>query len=296
MAMVNPKGRANYEPNSWGTEGGPRENPTIGFHSYPEEISGEKRRIRAESFADHYSQARQFYISQTPIEQDHIADALVFELSKVEKVAIRERVVSHLLNIDQTLANKVIKELGLRTTPKPAIAAKPTNTLLKKSPALSIILNGPNSFAGRKIGVLLTNNADADIYQQLSKILSKEKVQMEIIAPQIGGCKLNDGKHVEAQQNIKGGPSVLYDAIVLLISKEGARELAKESAARDFISDAYHHSKFIAYTAEATALFESAGVADELDEGCVLVNNRSSLQNFLNKCKDIRVWSREQKK
>src|SRR6185312_11946287 len=62
MAMHNPKGRANYEPNSWGEDGGPRENPSIGFTSYPEPITGEKLRVRSESFADHYSQAKQFYI------------------------------------------------------------------------------------------------------------------------------------------------------------------------------------------------------------------------------------------
>jgi catalase len=52
-------------------------------------------RLRPESFADHYSQARQFYISQTGAEQRHIASALTFELSKVETPAIRERMVSH---------------------------------------------------------------------------------------------------------------------------------------------------------------------------------------------------------
>jgi catalase len=45
---------------------------------------GEKRRIRAETFADHCSQARQFHPSQTPVEQQHMANAVIFELSKVE--------------------------------------------------------------------------------------------------------------------------------------------------------------------------------------------------------------------
>ncbi|MBS0351776.1 MAG: catalase, partial [Proteobacteria bacterium] len=98
MAMINPKGRVNYEPNSWGQ--GPRENPLKGFTSYPEEMTGVKNRHRSESFADHYSQARQFYVSQTINEQVHIANALIFELSKVKKVSIRERMVAHLLNID----------------------------------------------------------------------------------------------------------------------------------------------------------------------------------------------------
>src|SRR6185369_9921198 len=121
MAMMNPKGRVNYEPNSWDGEGaGPRESPELGFQSFPEQLEGEKLRTRSETFSDHYSQARQFYISQTKTEQNHIADALVFELSKVERVQIRARMVAHLLNIDTELANLVAKGLGLKETPKPA--------------------------------------------------------------------------------------------------------------------------------------------------------------------------------
>ena len=122
MQMRGPKGRANYEPNSW-AEGGPRADPKRGFRSFPEPVGGEKRKLRAESFADHYSQARLFYRSQTPVEQRHIADAIVFELSKVEVPAIRERVVGHLPHIDDGLADAVIAGLGLPTPPKPAVPA-----------------------------------------------------------------------------------------------------------------------------------------------------------------------------
>ena len=119
MAFVNPKGRVNYEPNSWGgAAGGPRESPDKGFTSFPEEIEGDKRRIRSETFADHYSQARQFYLSQTPVEQGHIAAAFTFELSKVETPAIRARMVSHLLNVDEALAKKVADGLRLKEMPK----------------------------------------------------------------------------------------------------------------------------------------------------------------------------------
>ena len=69
------------------SEDSPRETPAKGFHSAAVTETGEKGRIRAESFADHYSQARQFYLSQTAYEQAHIASALVFELSKVEHAA-----------------------------------------------------------------------------------------------------------------------------------------------------------------------------------------------------------------
>ena len=124
MAMRNPVGRVNYQPNSFGE--GPRESPQRGFTPFAEVESGPKRRLRAESFADHYSQARQFFISQTEGEQRHIAAALIFELSKVKTPVIRERVVSHLLNIDDTLANLVGTGLGLQAMPKAADAAVPT--------------------------------------------------------------------------------------------------------------------------------------------------------------------------
>lgn len=69
----------------------------------------EKGRIRAESFADHYSQARQFYLSQTGYEQAHIASALVFELSKVEHVHVREAIIGHLRHIDEDLAKRGVE-------------------------------------------------------------------------------------------------------------------------------------------------------------------------------------------
>src|SRR6202790_3752411 len=165
MAFVNPKGRANYEPNSWGgAQGGPREAPDVGFHSFPAEEHAVKARVRSESFGDHYSQARQFYISQNKVEQGHIADALVFELSKVEKVAIRVRLVSHLLHIDGKLATRVAEGLGLPDKVQPAPSASEVLTSLKPSKALSLMQNGPRTFAGRKVGVLVTDGIDRGLF------------------------------------------------------------------------------------------------------------------------------------
>jgi catalase len=153
MAMRNPVGRANYQPNSWGA--GPREAPTTGFRSFAADEAGSKVRLRPESFADHYSQARLFYRSQTPTEQSHIAMALGFELSKVQTGAIRERMLSHLLRIDDSLAAKVGEALGVARMPKPADAAVEPRDDLALSPALSILKNAPDSFAGRKLGILI---------------------------------------------------------------------------------------------------------------------------------------------
>jgi catalase len=183
MAMINPKGRANYEPNSWGgAMGGPRETPD-GFRSFAGEENGQKARVRGEKFADHYSQARQFFISQNKTEQTHIKDAFVFELSKVETPEIRARVVSHLMNVDKDLASKVADGLGLAKMPKAAEPARKIIDDLAPSPKLSIIENGPKDFKGRKIGALVTDGTDAALLKALEQAVKAEGATLELIAP-----------------------------------------------------------------------------------------------------------------
>ena len=293
MAMINPKSRANYEPNSWpAAEGGPRETPDVGFHSYPAEDQGPKARVRSDTFADHYSQARQFYISQTPIEQAHIAASFTFELSKVERPDIRSRMVSHLMNVDSSLAEKVANNLGLKGMPNKAEAAKPTRTDLKPSKALSILLNAHKTFEGRKVGMLVTDGVDANLVGALQKALAKEGATFEVIAPTIAGVKASDGSIIPANQRIDGGPSVLYDAVAVLVSKEGAEMLAKEPAARDFVADAFAHSKFVAYSEEATPFLTKVLGAGKLDDGFIAVGGAKGATKFVQECRKLRFWDR----
>ncbi|MES2471557.1 MAG: catalase [Pseudomonadota bacterium] len=290
MAMRNPVGRANYEPNSWGDEGGPRENPQKGFTSFAEEADGPKQRVRSDTFADHYSQARQFFVSQAPIEQKHIADALVFELSKVEREDIRARVVSHLRNIHQVLAGKVADGLGLPLPPAAKAAREPLANL-PPSDALSIVKNGPDSFEGRKVGILMTDGADAALFAAVTAACDKEGTAFEVIAPKIAGVTLSDRKKIPAQQKIDGGPSVLYDAVVLLVSEAGAALLAKDKPAKDFINDAFAHCKFIAHNAPAAALLKAAGV--QPDSGFVALKAAKDADAFIKACRTLRFWDRE---
>ena len=292
MAMRNPVGRVNYQPNSFGE--GPRESPDRGFVPFADVENGPKRRLRAESFADHYSQARQFFISQTAGEQDHIAAALTFELSKVKTTVIRERMVAHLLNIHETLAAKVGEALGLKAMPKPADAAVPTRTDLDPSPALGLAEKGPQRFEGRKLGILITDGTDAALLKALQVAVTKAGATFEIIAPRIGGAKTSDRKLVEADQRIDGGPSVLYDAVALLPSAEVIDGLVRESTARDFVADAFAHCKFIGYVDAAMPLFEKAGIEKpDMDEGFVKLVSSKDVAGFMKLLGQLRVWSRE---
>ncbi|MGB3244772.1 MAG: catalase [Sulfitobacter sp.] len=290
MAMHNPAGRANYEPNSW-KDGGPRADPEAGFDSYPEEISGEKRKARADLFADHYSQARQFYKSQTKIEQGHIADALIFELSKVETLKVRERVVAHLPNIDPDLAQAVADGLGFEKLPKTHKPRREIVDGLATSDALSILKNGPDSFKGRKLGVLVTDGIDGELLEALQSAVEDAGGMTEIVAPTVGGVKTADGKKVAADQKIDGGPSVLYDAVAVLASKEGVEKLTSMHPAKSFAADAFAHAKFIALGGEAAELFHAAGVMD-FDEGVFQLADPAGAAEFVTACNALRYWDR----
>jgi catalase len=293
MAMRNPVGRSNYQPNSFGE--GPRESPQRGFNSFADVENGAKQRIRSQSFADHYSQARMFFISQTSGEQHHIAAALTFELSKVKTLAIRERLVSHLLNIDNGLAKMVGEALGFKAMPKPADAAVVTRQDIEPSPALGIVSKGPNSFEGRKLGILVTDGTNAAILNALKKALTKKGASFEIVAPKVGGAKASDGSLIAADQMIDGGPSVLYDAVALLPSDKAMEKLVQESTARDFVADAFAHCKFIGYAKSALPLFERAGIANSLDEGCMVLASPKDIAGFVSALGQLRFWAREPK-
>jgi len=295
MAMRNPIGRANYEPNSWGEQGGPRESPQRGYPHFAAAESGETRQIRAETFADHYSQARQFFVSQTPIEQKHMGDALVFELSKVERLDIRERMVGHLRNIDEGLAKTVATGLGLEKMPDALKPARPVVKDLPPSDALSMLKRPLPRFEGRKFGLLVTDGADAGLFKALTDAIEAEGAIFEVIAPHIGGVKLSDGALLPADQKIDGGPSVLFDAVAVLVSEEGAAILSNDKTAKDFVNDAFAHCKFIAHTSAAEVLFAKAGVADDMDEGFVSLSSAKDATTFVEACRAIRLWAREMK-
>jgi len=128
----------------------------------------------------------------------------------------------------------------------------------------------------------------------LETAITKAGATFEIIAPKIGGTKTSDGKLVEADQRIDGGPSVLYDAVAVLPSSELMDELIRESTARDFVADAYAHCKFIGYVNAAVPLFEKAGIGrPDMDEGFVNLTDAKVVAGFVKSLGQLRVWSRE---
>lgn len=287
MAFHNLSGRVNYEPNSWGKEGGPRESEKKGFKSFPVMESGEKLRSRPESFTDYYNQATLFYLNQTSIEQQHIQAALAFELSKVSTSAIQTRVISHLLNIDTQLAKNVAHQLGLTPLPKsaPVFCVKKKNQA--HAPSLSIVLNNPNTFKGRKLGVILTEKSNFSLVAHLEKMIKKEGGQLEIIAPKILDFKTK--KKFKPQQSFETAISASYDAIAIMAKP---KDLLKYDTVKLFIflRESFHQCKLIAYAPELATIFKELKLKP--DPGMLMLKNIDSCRIFVRLCRKLRYWER----
>jgi catalase len=289
MQMAVPKGRANYEPNSLikaGEEGGAREDPEKGYKTFPAEEQGQKLRIRPESFADHYSQARLFFRSMDPAEQAHIASALVFELSKVSLEHIRVQVMANLRNVDETLAQRVADGLAM-DLPEAAPTAAPVLDM-EPSPALRII-RGPrelHTLEGKTVGILIADGTDAGELSTLKDAIKAAGGNAVTIAPKVGKVPLSDGSKIAADAQLFGQPSVTVDACAVILSEEAAAKLVKEGAAVQWVMDAFGHLKAIGANAAAQPLLDKAGV--EPDEGV------TDLAGFVEAAKQ-RYWDREPK-
>ncbi|MBA3896194.1 MAG: catalase [Sphingomonadaceae bacterium] len=270
MQMNVPKGRANYEPNSLdavGEEAGPRECRVEGFRTFEgraeNDEQGDKLRVRAELFADHYSQARLFFRSLDAAEQAHVASSFVFELSKVGLAHVPPRMVGNLRNVDEGLAKRVADGLGIPLPPKNKAAREPID--MDPSPALRIIGNMKETLEGRAVGILIADGSDGAEIAAVKKAVEGAKGKAVVIAPKVGGAKLADGKMLKADGQLAGTPSQTVDAIAVVLSEAGCAALMKEGAAVQFVMDAFGHLKAIGASAAAKPLLDKAGV--QADEG-----------------------------
>ena len=287
MQMAVPRGRTSYEPLSLAPDA-PLETPG-GFTSAAAFIDHEpKSRIRPGSFADHYSQPRQFFLSQNPTEQAHIVSAYVFELSKVETPHVREAVVGHLRNIDPALARRVADGLSMnKLPPAPQTAAHILD--LPKSPALGLIGKMKNTLKGRSVGILIAEGSDAAAVDAIRKASHAAGATVKLVATRIGEIKLAGGKSDTVENQLAGTPSIVFDAVAVILSDESGKQLAKEGAAVDFVHDAFGHLKAIAADDGAKALLKAAGV--KTDEGIV---HAADPKAFVEAAK-TRQWAREPK-
>ncbi len=309
------KGKSSYEPNSIGggcpfqammSEGG--------FTSQQERVSGVKIRERSKSFVDHYSQAKLFYNSQSAPEKTHLQNALIFELSKVTRPEIRERLVGQLAYIDTDLAWKVAEKLGVEVKklewPNQSLPADSNIIELQSeerephtqfSDALSMMNTVKNTIKSRKIGFILANGADGGAVNDLKTKLEAEGARVELIATSVAPVKLNDGSELTPKHSLTSTASVCFDALTICPGEDSVKELMiaeNKHLVLHFINEAYKHCKAIYFGKDTVVLYHNSNVSAKQHEDPAIITweDNDPSDKFIQAVAQHRVWDLEKER
>lgn len=261
------RGRVNYEPNSL-AGGCPFQAGMSGYTSFPQPIAEDKVRGKPELFSDHYSQARLFWTSQSAPEQAHIIAAFRFELTRVQIPAIRQRVISMLVNVNPVLAGGVAEGLGIEVPAAMPLASNLPIPEYAPSPALSLLARpGATGIATRRVAILVGKGVEASSVNIIYADLLAEGAVPRIVGCQLGKVAALDQKTLEVEISLEAGPSVIYDAVIIADGEAGVQQLAKDANALDFVRQQYRHCKPILVLGAGTELLVKAGVPMTLPDG-----------------------------
>lgn len=306
MQMEIPKGQTAYFPNSLGG-GCPHLSKMAegAFTSYEERIDAKKIRTRSESFSDHFSQPALFYRSLSSWEQQHVAEAYIFELGKCTHKHIQERMLWLIAQIDENLADKVAKGLGLKIPRKieepinQAIGADaevskfqpPKKKIyLDKDPALSQANTKFDTIVSRKIAVLVADGFSMKDFKKMANELIKDGAMLKLIAPHGGTITCDDNMVHKVDASIATTESVLYDAVYIPGGKKSVDELINHKKFIKFINEAFKHCKAIAADNEGERLVEETYMKQFKDDEAVCINADS--KKFIKAVSKHRNWNR----
>ena len=318
------KGQVSYGPNLL-NDNFPRQATQAegGFVSHHARVDGHKVRARSQSFGDHYSQARLFWNSMSPVEQTHIVKALRFELGKVQKESVRSRMLLLLANVADELANRVAEGLGLAVPSAKGVMlnlggtgadgnladyqSKPARADVGRDSALSMdaaakINADKKSIKTRHIAILATDGADVAAIADLMKTLMDQGAQTAIVATHLGTLKGQNGQELLINGTFQTVASVLYDAVYVAGGEASVKKLKQDADAVRFVNEAYRHCKPLAASAAGIELLKAAaypGAENILSADGVVTSNEAQVgglaPQFIALIKQHRFWSRELK-
>src|SRR6187399_2022283 len=211
-----PRGRVAYEPNSLGG-GCPFQAGAQGFMSFPLPTEKHKVRGKAEKFAEHYNQATLFFNSQSEVEKNHIVAAFRFELTKVQTLAVRMRMVAGLRNVDEEFAARVADGLGLELPPPlPKVIGRTPRPEVKTSKALSLLARpGATGIATRRVAILVAGGIDDASVTELHRLLAERGAVPRFVGVRLGKIEGATGNEIDVEISLETSPAVLYDALIL---------------------------------------------------------------------------------
>jgi catalase len=263
--MLLNKGQAAYEPNSLASgsefraDGGQQ-----GFQSFSEALESPKIRRRSPSFDDHFSQATLFWNSQSAAEKDHIVAAFQFELSKVDVLAVRQRVVDNLAHVDAKLARKVAEPLGIAAPDAKAAAGRTgfrdmhVKSALETSAALSMEGSG-SGITSRRVAVLVADGVEVGALRAIQQALQDAGASSRIVSSHLGFVATSSGQQLAVHHTFGSMPSVLFDAVLVPGGASSVQALASNGDAVHFVQEAYKHCKALCVIGEGARLLPRLG-------------------------------------
>ncbi|WP_017586823.1 catalase [Nocardiopsis ganjiahuensis] len=254
------RGKTSYFPNSLGG-GCPALADEGVYRHYTEKVEGDKIRKRAESFQDHYSQARLFLNSLADWEREHLVAAFRFELGKCEELSVRQQAVANLVNVDHALAVGVAEGIGVEPPEDPG-----TSGHTDSSPALSQANTAFGDLTGRQVAVLVAHGVDGEAAEAVRDSLVDRGAVVEFLARSDGAVGTRDGGDLPVDRAYTTVSSVLYDAVAVPGGADSVASLSEDGEARHFVLEAYKHNKTVAAVGQGTALLSGAGVPEMLSE------------------------------
>ncbi len=267
------RGRVSYEPNSLAGGCPFQAGAAQGFTSVARRLdakeSADKVRIKPEKFADHYTQARLFFESQSDVEKAHIGNAFRFELSKVTVPAIRERVVASLANASPELAARLAQDLGMALpAPLPKALENPPQPEVEVSPPLSLLARpGDGGIRTRKVAVLIAHGVEGTSLAKLISALVEAGAVPRLVAARLGTYSGAAGESFEADATMENSPGFLFDALVLPDGAAAVEALDADAHTLEFLRAQYWHCKTILAFGASEALLAEAQIPLALPDG-----------------------------
>jgi catalase len=204
------------------------------------------------------------------VEKTHIVNAFRFELSRVQTAAVRERMVSGLMNVAPELAEAVASGLGMRTMPAPMPKVLQTKVTpeVTKSPALSLFARpGDGSVRARRVAIIIGDGVDGDAVRSLAQRLADAGAVPRFVGSQLGDVASASGDPLAVDVSVEATPSVLYDAVVVAEGGDGSKQLAADGRLLEFLKDQYRHCKPVLALGCGSHLLDKAGIPTALPSG-----------------------------
>ncbi|TWM96420.1 Catalase HPII [Bacillus licheniformis] len=250
------KGPVAYHKNSLqNNDPAPASEEEGGYVHYEEKVEGKKIRQRSESFNDHYSQAKLFWNSMSPVEKEHIISAFRFEVGKVKSKDVRRQVVHMFNRVDGELAKQIAAGVGVEPPEKDE-----GSNVTFKSPALSQE-NTVKLPQTRTVAILAEQGFDDEDLSRVLKEFKKAGIIPDIVSSALGVIEGAGGTEIEVGNTLQTVDSVLYDAVYIPGGQGSIERLKLHKAASDFVNEAFGHYKAVGAAGEGVDLLLSAAGA-----------------------------------